>query len=170
MDPVPFVQSVFHEILRPDLAGLIGTAEELRGHVAEYAAWMEALPEARLDQAYAPGKWTPRLLLGHVIDTRIMLAFRLLSFARGETAALPGNDEGLWVRLSGHERMPLAEMVRGYRAAAASTDWVASSLPPGAADRSGVANGVRLTVREMILYIIGHERHHRRVLSERYGL
>lgn len=170
MDPVPFRQSIYHEILRSDISGLAGTPDELRRHAAEYAAWMEALPEARLDRAYAPGKWTPRLLLGHVIDTHIMLSFRLLSFARGETARLPGSDEGVWVEQSGHERMPLAGLARGYRAAAAVTDWVAAALSPEALERGGVANGVRITVRELHLYLIGHERHHRRILAERYGL
>jgi hypothetical protein len=93
-----------------------------------------------------------------------------LTFARGEEGPLPGAEENLWTRLSGHARLPLSELVRGYRAAASVSDWVATTLPPEAMDRSGVANGLRLTVRELHAYIIAHERHHRRVLSERYGL
>jgi len=170
MPAIPFRQSVFHDLLLPDLAGLSGTAEEIRRHAAEYAAWMEGLPESGLDRAYAPGKWTPRVLLGHVVDSHIILAFRILSFARGEIQELPGADEGLWASLSGHERMPLAELARGYRAAAAATDWIVRGLRPEAMERAGVANGVRLTVRELHAYLIAHERHHRRMLTERYGL
>lgn len=168
--PIPFEQSLFHGILRPDLGDLSGTAGEFRTHAAGFAAWMDSLPEKKLDQAYAPGKWTARLVLGHVIDSHIMLSFRLLSFARGEKSPLPGNEEDVWVAHSGHERMSLSRLAEGYRAAAAVTDWVTSSLPPDAPQRMGVANGVRISVRELILYIIGHERHHRRILGERYGL
>lgn len=117
-----------------------------------------------------PGKWTPRVLLGHVVDSHIIVAFRILSFGRGEARELPGADEDLWAALAGHERMPLADLVRGYRAAAATTDWIVGTLPPEAMERTGVANGILLTVRELHAYIIGHERHHRRILAERYGL
>jgi hypothetical protein len=170
MPPIPFLQSIYYSLLIPDLKGLTGAAEEIRGHAAAYAAWMEGLPEARLDTPYAPGKWTPRVLLGHVVDSHIIISFRILSFARGEVQELPGADEGLWAKLAGHERMPLAELVRGYRAAAAASDWIARNLPPEAMDRSGVANGVVLTVRELHAYLVAHERHHRRILSEKYGL
>jgi hypothetical protein len=170
MAAIPFLQSIYHGLLVPDLGGLSGTADEIRAHAAQYADWMESLPEARLDTAYAPGKWTPRVLLGHVVDSHIILAFRILSFARGEAKELPGADEGLWAKLAGHENLPLAELVRGYRSAAASSDWITATLPPQAMDRAGVANGVILTVRELHSYLVAHERHHRRVLSERYGL
>jgi hypothetical protein len=170
MAPIPFLQSLFHEILAPDLGGLAGTAAEIRSHAAAFAEWMEGLPEARLDTAYAPGKWTPRVLLGHVVDSHIIISFRILSFARGEAKELPGADEGLWATLSGHERLPLADLVRGYRSAAAASEWITGTLPPEAMERAGVANGVLLTVRELHAYLVAHERHHRRMLSERYGL
>lgn len=170
MTAVPFSESAYYGLLRPDLAGLSGTAGEIREHAAAYAAWMEGLPEDRLDRAYAPGKWTPRVLLGHVVDSHIIVAFRILSFGRGEVRELPGADENLWATLAGHERMPLADLVRGYRGAAAATEWIAGGMPPEAMERKGVANGILLTVRELHAYLVAHERHHRRVLAERYGL
>lgn len=170
MTAVPFTQSKYYQIMLPDLAGLSGTAEEIREHTDDYSAWMAGLPEDRLDQAYAPGKWTPRVLLGHVVDSHIIVAFRLLSFGRGEVRELPGADENLWAALAGHAGMSLAELARGYRAAAATTGWIAGTLPPEAFDRTGAANGIQLTVRELHAYIIAHERHHRRILAERYGL
>jgi hypothetical protein len=168
MNAIPFAQSVFREMLRPDWGDLSGTAEELRRHAADFAAWMERLPEDRLDVAYAPGKWTPRALLGHVVDSHIILSFRILGFARGEAQPLPGADERLWASLSGHDRLPLADLARGYRAAAAASDWITGTLPPEALERAGVANGVLLTVRELHAYLIAHERHPRRILAERY--
>jgi hypothetical protein len=131
---------------------------------------MDRLPEMRLDDAYAPGKWTVREVLGHVVDSHIILAFRLLSFARGEVQEIPGADEGLWVLNSGHAKLARTELARGYRLAAGMSNWVAETLPAGVMERSGVANGVLLTVRELHRYIIAHERHHRRVLKERYGV
>ena len=170
MPAIPFQQSPFFEILKPDLEGLTGAAGEYRAHTAEYLAWMERLPQMRLDDAYAPGKWTVRELLGHVIDSHIILAFRLLSFARGEVQEIPGADEGLWVRNAGHGSFALSDLTRGYGLAAGWSNWVVETLPARAMESSGVANGVLLTVREMHAYIIAHERHHRRMLKERYGV
>lgn len=170
MPTIPFQQSPFFEILKPDLEGLTGAVGEFRAHTSEYLAWMERLPQMRVDDAYAPGKWTVKELLGHVIDSHIILAFRLLSFARGEVQEIPGADEGLWVRLSGHSELSLSDLARGYGQAAGMSNWVVDTLPARAMERSGTANGVLLTVREMHAYIIAHERHHRRMLKERYGL
>lgn len=170
MPAIPFAQSIFHELLKNDLTGLTGAAGEFRAHTEAYAAWMEQVPEMRLDYAYGPGKWRVREVLGHVVDTHILLASRLLSFARGEIQEIPGADEGLWVRLSGHAQLARSEIVRGYRLASGMSNWVVDTLPAGALERSGVANGVRLTVAEMQAYIQAHERHHQRILRERYGV
>lgn len=170
MPAIPFVQSPFHELLKTELEGLTGSLEEFRAHTEAYPAWMERLPEMRLDDAYAVGKWTVRELLGHVVDTHFVLAFRLLSFARGEVQEIPGADEGLWVLNSGHARLARTELVRGYRMAAGMSNWVVETLPAGCMERSGVAHGVLLTVRELHKYIIAHELHHKRILKERYGV
>lgn len=170
MTETPFLRSVNYQILEPDLAGLEGTKEEVLRHLGEFAAWMEAIPEAKLDHAYAPGKWTVRVLLGHIIDSQIIILFRLLTFGRGDTLPIPVAQEEIWAANSGHDRIRKAELLRGYHRAAGFTEWVVETLPDDAMARSGVANGIRLTVRELHLYIIAHERHHRRIMRERYGL
>ena len=41
-------------------------------------------------------------------------------------------------------------------------------LPRGTGERRGSANGVEISVRALAWVIAGHERHHIRVLHERY--
>ena len=167
---MPFSDSNPHSTRFPDTSGFSGHPEEIRRHMAEYEVWMAGLPEDRLDRAYAPGKWTPRILLGHVVDSHIRIAFRILSLGRGEFGELLGPDGNLWATLAAHEKMPLAGLVRGYRAAAVGTDWIAGTMLPESMNRNGVTNDILPTVRELQAYIIAHERHHRRILAERYGL
>ncbi|MBJ3791924.1 DinB family protein, partial [Bacillus sp. OA1] len=38
---------------------------------------------------YAPTKWSIKEVIGHIADTERIMAYRLLSIARGETAELP---------------------------------------------------------------------------------
>jgi len=40
--------------------------------------------------AYAPGKWTVRRVLQHVVDGERLFVYRAMCIARGETASLPG--------------------------------------------------------------------------------
>ncbi len=170
MEAIPFAQSVFRRMLDPDLRGFSGSLDEFREHSADFSRWLGGLQEEALDHAYAPGKWTAREVLGHVVDTHVILSFRILSFGRGEIQPLPGADEGLWTRLSGHSWLPKSELIRGYRSAAGLSAWITETLPQAALERSGVANGVLLTVRELIAYLPAHERHHRRILRELYGI
>ena len=51
MTAIPFRQTPYYEILKPDLAGLEGTSAEVIRHAREFAAWMESIPEAQLDHA-----------------------------------------------------------------------------------------------------------------------
>lgn len=170
MSAIPFRQTPYYQLLKPDMAGLEGSAAEVVGHAREYAAWMESIPEAKLDHAYAPGKWPVSSLLGHVIDSQIIILFRLLTFGRGDTLPIPVAQEEIWAANSGHDRLGKAGLLKGYRAAAGFTEWVVGTLPAEAMDRSGVANGILLTVRELHVYLVAHERHHRRVLLEKYGV
>ncbi|MEO1085938.1 MAG: DinB family protein, partial [Acidobacteriota bacterium] len=49
---------------------------------------------------YAAGKWSPREILGHLIDTEWTFAYRGLCFARTDPAPLPGFDQDLWAQAS----------------------------------------------------------------------
>ncbi len=46
---------------------------------------------------YAPNKWNIKEVIGHIADTERIMAYRLLSIARGETAELPGYNDDMYV-------------------------------------------------------------------------
>ena len=47
-------------------------------------------------QVYAPGKWTIRDILQHVIDTERIFSYRALRIGRNDKTMLPGFDENFF--------------------------------------------------------------------------
>lgn len=131
-------------------------------------AFIESLDDEQLAHAYEPGKWTVAQVLQHVIDGERVFAYRALCFARAEPTPQPGFDHDGWVaELAG--RAPGAEQLAAeWRAARANTLALFASLSAQAWERSGEANGQRLSVRATAWLMAGHADHHTAVLGERY--
>lgn len=68
----------------------------LENQISDFSNFLNNLVE-KGDYAYAPGKWTLKELVGHIIDTERIMVYRLVCFARNETAVLPGFDEDSYV-------------------------------------------------------------------------
>ena len=140
----------------------------LRDGVEETRRLLEPLPESRGDHRYAPEKWSVKEVLGHVIDTERVFAYRALRFARNDPAALAGFDENAWVPQSGAGARTLRGLLEEHRASRASTIAFFEGLARDAWDRAGTANDARMSVRAAAWVIAGHEAHHRNILRERY--
>ena len=50
------------------------------------------------ESVYAPGKWTIKDILQHLIDTERIFCYRVTAFARGETKRMISYDEELYAR------------------------------------------------------------------------
>lgn len=125
--------------------------------------------EAELHR-YAEGKWSVRECMGHLVDTERVFTNRLLWFARGHGEALPGMDQDAWVEVdTAHER-PLASQLAEWRAVRSGLVALLRGLDAAGWAREGVASGVRFTVPALAWVVAGHERHHRRLFRERYGI
>lgn len=158
------------DIMAQDRFGLLGTKDEFQKHVREFPKWIESIPDEMLDHAYAMDKWTIRVLLGHIIDSHIVILYRLLSISRGDQNPLPGGNQDLWARFTGYEKAGKADLVQGYKNAASISEWLVSWIPAESMELTGVANGITVSVRELHTYLIAHERHHKRIAKEKYGV
>jgi len=117
---------------------------------------------------YAPGKWSVKEVLGHIADTERIMSYRLLSIARGETAALPGYDDMLYVQNAKFESQSMDELLQNFSAIRKSTIHLLKSLSQEALLRRGNANGFEVSARAIAFIIAGHERHHRNIVRDRY--
>lgn len=142
--------------------------QALRDQAAEVRAAFGPLTEAQAAAAYAPGKWTPKEMLLHLVDTERIFAYRALRFARADAQDLPGFEQDDYVAHSAANARPLASLLAEYAATRAATLALFETFVEGQLDRRGTANGGTVTVRALLYILPGHERHHLHVFRERY--
>jgi hypothetical protein len=135
----------------------------------DVVALLESLDEEAIRaNRYAPGKWTVKEVIGHLIDDERIFAYRALCVARGDTRPLPGFDENDYVAATDFESRPLAALIAEYRAVRASTLVLFQPLTAEEWPRRGIVNGYEASVRGLAFHMAGHELHHLRTLREKY--
>lgn len=159
----PAYASVYIDRLPDDGRLLEHLAENLRATTR----LILSLPEERLLRPYAPGKWTVKETLVHVVDDERIYAYRALRFARGDTTELPGFEQDDYVPLSGANERPVEDIMAEYAAVREATIALFRGLPEAALLRSGVANGNEASVRALGYHIAGHELHHVGIIKAR---
>ncbi len=141
--------------------------EILEKQVSEFSDFINSLV-GKGDYAYAPGKWTIKELIGHIIDTERIMVFRLLCFARGEKASIPGFDEDAYVAAAHFNDRSLLSLSEEFSLLRKSNLYLIKSLNDGELAKSGVSNGNSMTVKAFVYVLAGHIMHHVNVIKERY--
>jgi uncharacterized damage-inducible protein DinB len=141
--------------------------EILTEQADDFPSFINSLSD-KADYTYAPGKWTIKELIGHMIDTERILVYRLLSFARGEKASLPGFEEDDYVANAHFATDNLSKMADEFGLLRKSNLYLIRSLNEDELNRAGSANGKQMTVRALVYIIAGHVVHHTQVIKERY--
>ncbi len=117
---------------------------------------------------YLPDKWSVKEVIGHMIDTERIMAYRLLCIARGETVSLPGFDEKQYASQAAFNQQTIEELLEHFSVVRQSTVLLLKSLDPESWLKKGSANGSNMTVRALAFIIAGHERHHLQIIQDRY--
>ncbi|UYZ63876.1 DinB family protein [Hymenobacter weizhouensis] len=140
----------------------------LREQPAALRRRLHALTDEQAGLRYAPGKWSIKEMLVHVLDTERIFAYRVLRIGRGDQTPLPGFEQDDYVPASEADSRSLADILHEYDTVRAATLSLLESLPAGAADRRGTASGHPVSVRALAYILPGHEAHHLTILDERY--
>lgn len=140
----------------------------LAGQIDQTAALLARVPESKASFRYAEGKWSIKEVVGHLADTERVFSYRALRVARGDTTPLASFDENAWVPFGDFDRRTLADLTAELRAVRAATMTLFNSFTGEAWLRIGTASGHPISARALAWIVTGHERHHLRVLAERY--
>ena len=140
----------------------------LCSQIEETLALLLSVPEERGGFRYAPGKWSVKELVGHLIDSERIFSYRALRFARDDKTALPGYEQDDYVRGGSFNAVPLDELAAEFASVRQATVFLFKHLDDGAWARRGLANDSEVSVRALAHIIAGHELHHRRILRDKY--
>ncbi|WP_316810580.1 DinB family protein [Pedobacter heparinus] len=141
--------------------------EVLQQQASDFPDFINSLVE-KADYAYAPGKWTIKELIGHIIDTERILTYRLTCFARAENHALPGFEEDDYVAHAHFQDRSLLSFSDEFSLLRKSNMYLFNSLSETELNRSGTASERQISVRALLFVIAGHIIHHTQVIKNRY--
>jgi DinB superfamily len=127
-----------------------------------------ARPEGDGDFRYAPGKWTVKESLGHLIDAERVFSYRALRIARNDKTPLAGFEQDDYVKYGPFGHCTLAGLVEEFASVRRATVLMFRALDEAAWARRGTASNNEVTVLALAYMIAGHELHHRRIFQQNY--
>ena len=140
----------------------------LKKQNGETVRLLARIGEKKSRHRYAPGKWSIREVIGHLIDAERVFTYRALTFARADHNALPGFDENMWASSSNADSRTLKSLLDEFKALRAATLAMFTTFTEEQLARTGIASGHQVSVRGLLYVTTGHERHHTKILRERY--
>ena len=120
------------------------------------------------DFRYEEGKWTPKELLQHVIDTERIMAYRALCIARGEKQSLNGFDEQEYANASFGSNRTIESLLIEFEVVRDASIILFESLDKSVLHNNGISNNLEITPLALGFVIVGHAMHHRNVFDKRY--
>jgi uncharacterized damage-inducible protein DinB len=142
--------------------------QTLESQWPETKALLCTTQDERGEYRYADGKWSIKEVLGHLIDSERIFAYRALRIARGDATPLPGFEQDDYVKTANSDARSLASLIDEFSAVRRANVLMLQNFDPEAWTRMGTASNNPVSVRALAWIIAGHELHHRSVLKEKY--
>jgi hypothetical protein len=141
----------------------------LYNNTRETLIFFENIPAEKHEYRYAEGKWTPKQILQHIIDTERVMLYRALVAARADTKTVLCNmEEDEDAASADVSHLSMADLIAEFKAVRASSEKFYEHLPEKAETTKANAGEFPITAAAVGYIIIGHIMHHIGTLKERY--
>jgi len=130
--------------------------------------FITGIPEDKGDYTYGFGKWTVKEVLGHLLDTERILAYRALRIARRDKQPLPGYDQDEYVKNSKYYKRTLKEIADEMLMLRAANLQFFKTFDETDLMERGIANEMEFSVRGILYILAGHELYHINFLKDNY--
>ncbi len=142
--------------------------EELEICLHEFIKFVRNIPMDKFDYQYQDGKWTIKEIIQHLIDSERVFGYRALRISRNDKTPLPGFDENSFVDNSNGKDRSLQSLLTEMAVVRQSTLSLFNSFSQEQLSNIGIASNKEVSVRAIGFIIIGHQKHHQKIFSERY--
>lgn len=127
-----------------------------------------ALTETELLFKYEIGKWTIKDIIQHLIDVERVFIQRALRFARGDKSPQAFFDENKFALEANAVKTPTKKLLKDYKNVRNATLSFFETLAVVNLKKTGIASNSAMSVRACAWIICGHEKHHFKIIKEKY--
>ncbi|MEQ9466361.1 MAG: DinB family protein [Ekhidna sp.] len=134
----------------------------------EFITFCRRLTEPQGHYKYAEDKWSIKDIILHVTDAERIFAYRALRFARNDKTEISGFEQNDYVLEANADSRTIHNLLSEFTNVRAATLDMFSSFSEKVRKRTGVSNGVEMSVETLGYIISGHLMHHLNIIHERY--
>ena len=120
------------------------------------------------DKSYLPDKWTVKEIFQHIVDWERILAQRTLLFARKVVSVSQNIDENLLAANMKAEKRTIDDLIEELKNTRLSTRAMFASFDDDTLLSTGTSWNYEMSVSAMGFMIIGHQKHHLKIIEEKY--
>ncbi len=157
----PYFQGYVELVTESDL--LSGLSDQL----VEFRRVVDAVPTGQDKVVHAPYGWTIKQVIGHLNDVERVLGYRLFRFSVGDATQLAGFDQDHYTAQTDLSHATLDGLYQEFCHLRRANAAMVARLPGEAFVRMGNADGRSISVRAIIYVLLGHTRHHLRIIERR---
>lgn len=140
----------------------------MQNQIADSCALLSGLSEEQVSFRPAPGEWTIKQIIGHLIDSERIFSYRALRFARRDSSPLPGMEPNPYVENAHFDQQNLRDLTDELMLVRRSSIMLFRGFSADDLLQIGVASGNPISVRALIYICAGHEHHHMESIRKVY--
>ncbi len=120
------------------------------------------------DNENAPGKWTAKEILQHVIDWERILSYRAMLFARREGSIPQDIDQNRLKANMNAEKRSVDDLIAELKAVRLSSKALFDSFDDETKLLKGINWKYEISILALGFAIVGHQIHHLKIIKENY--
>lgn len=144
-----------------------------RADVEATHAWLAGLTEAQVSRRPAPGVWSPKQVLGHLIDSACNNHARWARISGEDDLTFPTWNQDAWMAAEDWQGRPWTEVLALWHAYNLHLAWFAGRLPEAVMTHTatiGTLNGGEpMTFAQLLAHYDTHLHKHLAQIRERVG-
>jgi len=148
--------------------GEVVLMNELEQSLSFFIDFLKTIPYEKHEFRYAEGKWTIKDIVQHLIDAERIFAYRALRIARKDKTPLPGFEENEYVETAFANKREMNDLIEEFITVREATISLFKTFTEEQLLQMGTASEKPVSVRGIGFITLGHQKHHEKIIKERY--